>query len=394
MGFRDWIVEKLNPGQPFISANGTLSESSIEPVYSYQSCYEKLEVVNRAVNMIVDDVAEIKCVVGEKLNSFTPFVTGVRKASLERLLNKEPNPFQDINSFRRALVLDFIIDGNIFIYWDGAGLYHIPANKVKVIADKDTFVSHYEFDSSVRYESNEIIHVKDNNYHTIYRGASRLRPALRTMQTLLDMRQFQDNFFKNGATPGLYISTEERLNERYKAKLLDEWRAKYRPASGGRRPIILDGGMKIQSISSLNFHELDFQNSVIELEKIILKSLGIPPVLLDGGNNVNIRPNHRLYYLETVLPIISKMNSAFERMFGFEVYEDTSYIHALRPELREEAGYYQSLVNGGIMSAAEARDKLGLERKEGHDDLRIPANIAGSAVNPSEGGRPPEENND
>ena len=43
-------------------------------------------------------------------------------------------------------------------------------------------------------------------------------------------------------------------------------------------------------------------------EKIILKALGIPPILMDSGNNANIRPNMRLYYLETILPIVRKIN--------------------------------------------------------------------------------------
>lgn len=389
MGLKGWIAEKLNPAQPFISGNGTLEESSREPTISYQLCYEKLEVVNRGVNMIVDDVAEIKRVVGDQLQGMTPFAKGVRKVQLTRLLNKEPNPFQDINSFTRALVLDFIIDGNIFIYWDGSYLYHIPATKMKVVADSDTYVSHYEFDGgSIKYDPDEIIHVKDNNYQTVYRGSSRLKPALRTMQSLLDMRAFQDNFFKNGAVPGLTLTTDERLNDRIKEKLLQEWQARYRPTTGGRRPVILDSGLKVAAISNVNFKELDFQNSINEQEKIVLKALGIPPILLDGGNNANIRPNHRLYYLETILPIVSKMNSAFERMFGFEVYEDVTYIHALRPELRDEAQYYQALVNSGIITPNEARSNLGFESIEGHDDLRIPANIAGSAADPSQGGRP------
>jgi phage portal protein BeeE len=146
----------------------------------------------------------------------------------------------------------------------------------------------------------------------------------------------------------------------------------------------------VDPISNVNFHELDFQNSIGELEKIVLKALGIPPLLLDGGNNANIRPNHRIYYLETILPIVSKMTSAFERMFGFEVYEDITYIHALRPELKDEAAYYQSLVNGGVMTPNEARSAIGLPTIAGHDDLRIPANIAGSAADPSQGGRPSE----
>jgi hypothetical protein len=37
---------------------------------------------------------------------------------------------------------------------------------------------------------------------------------------------------------------------------------------------------------------------------------------------------------------------------------------------------------------------LNYTRVEGYDEIRIPANIAGSAVNPSEGGRPTEGDND
>ena len=46
------------------------------------------------------------------------------------------------------------------------------------------------------------------------------------------------------------------------------------------------------------------------------------------------------------------------------------------------------------MSPNEAREALRLDPMEGHDELRIPANIAGSASNPSEGGRPEEVSED
>jgi len=101
----------------------------------------------------------------------------------------------------------------------------------------------------------------------------------------------------------------------------------------------------------------------------------------------------RLYYLETIIPIIRKVNFATSRFFGFTIEEDVKHIPALQPELRDQSQYYTSLVNGGLISPNEARENLGFEPVEGHDDLRIPANIAGSAVNPDEGGRPVEEGN-
>ena len=84
------------------------------------------------------------------------------------------------------------------------------------------------------------------------------------------------------------------------------------------------------------------------------------------------------------------MNFAMERYFGFSITEDISDIPALQPELRDQSQYYSALVNTGIISPNEARDALGFDPVEGYDDLRVPANIAGSATNPDEGGRPPE----
>ena len=59
--------------------------------------------------------------------------------------------------------------------------------------------------------------------------------------------------------------------------------------------------------------------------------------------------------------------------------------------MRDQAAYYQSLVNTGIITPNEAREAMRMEQLEGLDEVRIPANIAGSSSNPSEGGRPSEE---
>jgi HK97 family phage portal protein len=379
--------EKLNPGQYTIGGGKT--ESSRESTLSYERAYEDLEIVNRGVNMIVDDVAEIHTLVSRD-NAFRGVVPGIKASKVETLLNKSPNPFQDINTFKRNLITDFLLDGNIFMYFDGAHLYHLPATDVKIHSDKETYIEKFTmFDTT--FSPNEIIHIKENSFHSIYRGVPRLKPALRTMVLMKRMRDFQDNFFKNGAVPGLVLKSPNTLSEKIKERMMVSWQERYRPDAGGKRPLILDGGIEVDKISNVNFKELDFQSAILENEKIILKALGIPPILMDSGNNANIRPNMRLYYLETILPIVRKINYGLERYFGFELSEDITNIPALQPELRDSSAYYTSLVNGGIITAAEARDRLGFEPIEGTEEIRVPANIAGSATNPDEGGRPPEE---
>jgi HK97 family phage portal protein len=384
------LEEKLNNAQALIARNEGESVHSREVHFNYKKQYEALEVVNAGINYIVNDAAEMPLKVGDSINLSNPVVKGVRATTLWRLLNVEPNPFQDISTFKRNLIIDLIIDGNIFIYWDGAHLYHLPADKMVIKPDPVSYISHFEFDGKIDYTPNEIIHIKENSFHSIYRGISRLRAADRSMRLLISMRSFQDNFFKNGAVPGLVIKSPNTLSERIKERYLHSWNLRYRPDSGGRRPLILDGGMEIDEITNISFKELDFESSIQSNEVTILKALGVPPILLDSGNNANIRPNHRLFYLETILPIVNKLNHALSRFFGYQISADTTQIPALQPELKDQASYLTTLTNGGVISANEARVALGMEPKEGHDDLRIPANIAGSAADPSQGGRPQE----
>jgi HK97 family phage portal protein len=382
--------EKLNPAQYVISRNEGMTIDSREIVTNYRNAYEQLEIVNRAVNMIVDDVSEIPFAVGEKLVGTTNVLKNIRKSKVNLLLNIEPNPFQDISSFKRNLIIDLLIDGNIFIYFDGAHLYHLPADKVTIYTDDKTYVERYSYDNSIDYSPDEIIHIKENSFNSIYRGVPRLKPAYRTMQLLSSMRNFQDNFFKNGAVPGLVLKSPNTLSEKVKERMMQAWSMRYNPNTGGRRPLILDGGLEVDPLTKINFKELDFAESIKSNERIILEAMGIPPILLDGGNNANIRPNHRLYYLETVLPIVKKLGYALERFFGFKLTEDVTGIPALQPELRDQAAYYATLVNTGILSANEAREALGKDPVDGFDEPRVPANIAGSAVNPEQGGRPAE----
>ena len=383
--------EKLNPAQSFIAMGEGLTLGTREKKDNYRSAYEELEVVNRAVNMIVDDVADISFIIGDKIKGIAPVRDNIRRSRVDLILNKEPNPFQDINSFKRNLIIDLLIDGNIFVYFDGAHIYQLPSNNVTIHSHTETYIEKFEYDGHIDYTPKEIIHIKENSFNSIYRGVPRLKPAYRTMYLLDNMRKFQDNFFKNGAVPGLVLKSPNTLSERIKERMLQAWQTRYNPTTGGKRPLILDGGLEVDTLTKINFKELDFQSSINANEKIILEAMGVPPILLDGGNNANIRPNHRLYYLETILPIVRKIGYAFERYFGFKLNENVSDIPALQPELRDQASYYQSLVNSGIMSPNEARDALNLEAMDGHDDLRIPANIAGSAANPEEGGKPPQD---
>lgn len=389
--FRDWLRIKLNPAQGIISRDEGTSVDTNATI-SYLQAFNRLESVNRGVNMIVSACSSLDYDVKEaKADSV---VVGVRQKSLVKLLNYTPNPYQSAQEFRTNMFTDFLLEGNIFIYWDGVHMYHLPASNVQIETDPKTFVKGYKYNSEVVFKPDEVIHIKDLSSHTIYRGTSRLASADRNIKILYKMQNFQEQFFENGAVMGLILTSENTLSPTAKQRTLEAWKSQYSPKNGARRPMILDSGLKPWGEFSDTFKDMDFDVSIKTHDTKILKSLGVPPILLDGGNNANIAPNLRLFYLETVLPIVNRYVSAVERFFGYDVQAVTTTVSALQPELKDVAAYYTTLVNGGVISPNEARMELRYVNKPGHDDLRVPANIAGSAANPSVGGapkKPPQE---
>ena len=379
------LLQKLNPAQGSI-ANDYGPSISSDVSLTYIAAFDRVETVNRGTNLIVHAVASLDYDVKEMVvDGVKP---GMRQKTLIKLLNFRPNPYQSAQEFRVSMFTDFILEGNVFLYFDGAFLYHLPAINMVITPDAKTFVKEYTYDSTTKFKPDEIIHFKDLSNDSIYRGSSRLKSATDSINTLYKMQDFQKSFFENGAVPGMVFTTENTLGQAAKEKTIQYWMQRYNPKTGARRPMIVDSGLKPVPISTANFKDMDFDASIDKHNTKILNALGVPKVLFDGGNNANISPNLRLFYLETVLPVVRSFTSAVERYFGYDIDAITSNVSALQPELKDVAAYLTSLVNGGVITPNEARVELRYDKMTGQDDIRVPANIAGSAVDPSMGGAP------
>lgn len=381
------LKQKFNPAQEVIYMQEGTNVSTTASI-TYDKAFNILESVNRGVNMVVSACSSLDYDIKTKISDGK--YVGIREKNLAKLLNYRPNPYQSVQDFRANMFTDFLLEGNVFIYYDGAFLYHLPAAEVVIEPDPKTFVKGYVYNGTTKFTAEEIIHFKDISSTSIYRGTSRLQAAQRNINILYKMQDFQENFFDNGAIPGFALGTENTLSQVAKEKTVANWMRNYSIKNGAKKPIIIDSGLKPLQLFTTSFKEMDFDLSISRHNVKILETIGVPPVLLDGGNQANISPNLRLFYLETVLPIVRKFVSAMEHMSGYNIEAITSTITALQPELKDIAAYHVGLVNGGIITADEAREELRYlpMKKDGSDELRVPANIAGSAVQPNTGGAP------
>ena len=383
------VLEKLNPAQARISQD-TGSSVYTDSKITFANAFEKLEAVNRSVSMVVKACSSLDYDVKDSLPD--KVVVGVRKSQVENLLNFRPNPYQSAIDFRQNIFTDYLLEGNAFIYFDGVFMYHLPAANVEILTDPLTFIKGYKYNGTIEFTPNEIFSFKDISSKSIYRGSSRLRSAEKAIETLYSMQSFQENFFTNGAVFGLVLTSENTLSKTAKENTINNWIQKYNPKMGGKRPVILDSGLKPVPIAQTTFKDMDFDVSTKTNSEKIMTAIGVPPILLAGGNNANIAPNLRLFYLETVLPIIRGYTSALERFYGYDIEAITSSVSALQPEGKDRANEVTTLVNNGLLTVNEGRIELRREplADPKYDIPREPKNITGSAVDSSVGGRPAE----
>ncbi|EKE5412518.1 phage portal protein [Shigella sonnei] len=396
MGLKSWITEKLNPGQRIIRDMEPVSHRTNRKPFTTGQAYSKIEILNRTANMVIDSAAECSYTVGDKYNIVT-YANGVKTKTLDTLLNVRPNPFMDISTFRRLVVTDLLFEGCAYIYWDGTSLYHVPAALMQVEADANKFIKKFIFNNQINYRVDEIIFIKDNSYvcgtNSQISGQSRVATVIDSLEKRSKMLNFKEKFLDNGTVIGLILETDEILNKKLRERKQEELQLDYNPSTGQSSVLILDGGMKAKPYSQISsFKDLDFKEDIEGFNKSICLAFGVPQVLLDGGNNANIRPNIELFYYMTIIPMLNKLTSSLTFFFGYKITPNTKEVAALTPDKEAEAKHLTSLVNNGIMTGNEARLELNLEPldDEQMDKIRIPANVAGSAtgVSGQEGGRP------
>lgn len=394
-------VQKKNPVQQDIKDNEAESGTSIPNNNTAASQYLSDPVFNRCINILIDNSAEVIIQPSQKMN-VTPLAKGSpTKSDITKILTQKPNLYQDANTFWRLMLTDYWMSGRAFAVWDGAQLFHIPETEVTVYSGTQNIVQYYEFNDT-RLNPDSVLFIKDNSFKRGV-GASAISANSRYVAAQNDiirkskLSSFKERYIDNGTVLGLILETESVLSRTFKDKLLDTININFNAKNGKfmNSAIILDGGIKAKSTAQIDMSSLGIQEDTKAHNEAICTQLGVPPILLEGGNNANIRPNIDLMFSLTILPNLKKFTGQLSAFFGYSFELITSDVFALSPDTQKEADRITKLVNNGIITADEGRVQLGYKalKLPETETIRVPQNIQGSAtgVSGQEGGKPPAE---
>lgn len=344
---------------------------------------EGLAAVRRCVAILADGVASTS------VNILQTLSTGGKIAKVDhpsarmlRLLS-----YADIE----LMMSDALFSGNGFAIVDRSNmrLKVVSAHRVTIAVDSSGQPWYEVAEHAMLNQPKQTVPSRDM-VHLRYRvdpsnpliGLSPLRACKGSHAALTELYFLHGRLAENQSNPGQILATDQMLTKGQ----IQTLRETFDSMSGGYKTggtIILSSGLRTMA-SQQNISQKDsdliasLRFSVTEASRIY----GVPPSMLGESQETSFATSseeRRAFASSTLKPLQLRVADAFnqallteaERMAGLSVEFDSSDFGAGR----EMAETISSLVNSGILTLNEARNKLSLVDVEGGDIPRIPANV-------------------
>jgi len=371
--------------------------------YKYQDLakegYLKNAIVYRCVNEISKGASAVPFVIkaGDQIIEDHPLID----------LLMRPNPLQSYSEFFNSLFGYVLLSGNAYILKTGSDtgapkeLHQLRPDRISIKGSGKPIPEKYDYLVNGRVSNtylvdqengfSELKHIKLWNPLDDYYGLSPMSAAAVEVDQFNMASKHNVNLLQNGARPsGAVIFKPQddsgfavNLTESQRQQLLTDLNNRFSGAGNAGRPMLLEGDFDWKEMG-LSPKDMDFATLKHMSATDIALCFGVPSQLVgvpDSQTYANVAEARLALYEETIIPhlrkIASDLNEWLVPLFDerLKLEFDIDAIPALSERLKRTYENVTSAVREGIMTRNEARQELGLEPKDGGDDLYISATL-------------------
>jgi HK97 family phage portal protein len=200
------------------------------------------------------------------------------------MLNTRPNPEMTAIGFREAMLFQAIPFGNAYaeIVRDSGGrvveMWPLMSDRMRPTRN-EAWQLVYEYTNPngtiQQFSQRQILHVRGPGLFGLM-GDNLIARATKTIGLMAAQERFSSSYFGQGAQPTGVLEFPGRLAKDQLERLKESWNEKAKGPENAHKPIILESGMKFQSIS------VDPQKSqLVESRKFSVEDIcrwfGVPP---------------------------------------------------------------------------------------------------------------------
>lgn len=363
--------------------------------FSKKSKRELLELYNglvyTCVNAIAEDFAKYEPIFYKLDNR-----TGKKQQYIHEFNKVLENPNPNLSKFDLLVGTQSFIEltGEAFWYYalgersrTPKEIYLMRPDRMKIAIDEATGdVKGYTFRSDsgteVPLDVDEVEHMHTFNPLNQYRGIGTLEAALLYVETEIDTSLFQKNFIKNQATPSGVLTINGKITPEAFKKLKAQWQEKQAGlANVGKTLFIRESDAKFEKVG-LSLGDFDMAALKTLTEDKIYKMFRMPKVVLGdtdqaGLGRANAETADYIFSKRNIDPKQMRLDDAIQRTLRRNFKEVNTQVGHVSQIPEDRAAELNELdkAAGRWITINEVREKKGLARVDGGDDLYIGFNL-------------------
>jgi HK97 family phage portal protein len=221
------------------------------------------------------------------------------------------------------------------------------------------------------FSPDEIMFMKDFNPQSLFRGLAPTEPIDMIIDIDWNTLIYNKIFFQNDATPGLVLSTKDKLNKEIVERLRSQWEERHKGSHKAWKVAILESGLEPKATSSTH-KEMDFLEQKRFTREEIYGIWRAPKALFNVTEDLNYATfvgQMKIFWNYTIMPNLQKarqkINSQIVNPYNpkIEARWDISNVVAYQEDLKEKVTTGKELFAMGF-TGNEINKKLQL----GFDD--------------------------
>ena len=324
--------------------------------------------------------------IAELISSMTIYLMNNTDHGDERIVNElskkvdiYPSKWMTRKTWMDGIVMNMLLygSGNAVVLPHTAGgiiddLELIPASQVSIIANLVGGGYTIEINGK-SYDPEKLLHFVFNPSKDYPWKGQGFRVAIREVaRNLAQAQETKRGFLSSNWKPSIVVKVDGMIEEfaspEGRRKLLDDY---LKTSKAGEPWLIPADQFAVESIKPLSLSDLAIAEGTELDKRTVAAVLGVPPFVLgvgkysqaewDGFVNNTIRPIAKGIEQELTRKLLISPNWYWQ----FNIASLYSY------DLQKTANVYSTLYTKGIVTGNEVRDKIGMQPKDGLDELII-----------------------
>lgn len=290
-------------------------------------------------------------------------------------LFEEPNPYMGYEELIELTLIDYLLTGNAYwLKWrpDDAGrplaLYRLAPPLIKVVPD-EWGIKKYEYSvpgtGKMDIQPGQIMHFKMPNPHDPYYGLGVIQGGSRVFDMDLALTDTMASYYEKRAQPSMVVQSDRRVPKDVFKRLQNQLRAMYGGPRNAGALMVLEAGLKYQSISP-SAQDAAFESLTNLSRDRILAMFRVPASLLGynaigAADSTSGNSDQRIFDQKTMRPLLNKFQKAISRSITspWEMDFKIDYDYVMPPEQRLQLATNFATLPG--VKIREVRDYAGLD---------------------------------